>query len=123
MIQFSHENLRVSNLEASIHFYEEQFGMTLRHRLRAGDGPMAWLGFGGDFFLELTESAVVRGNNHIAFVTDERDALYKRNNAARLVDWEIPELGIYFMHDPDGNSIEVMPLAAVAALEGKGSVC
>ena len=117
MIDFGHENLRVSNLDASIRFYEEHLNMTLRKRLQGGDGPMAWLGYGdGAFFLELTESAVVRGNNHIAFVTDERDAFFTRHHAAGLVDFEIPELGIYFMHDPDGNSIEIMPTTAMAAL-------
>lgn len=124
MIDFGHENLRVSDLEASIRFYEEHFNMTLRKRLRGGDGPMAWLGYGdGAFFLELTESAVVRGNNHIAFVTDERDAFFDRHHAAGLIDFEIPELGIYFMHDPDGNSIEIMPLTALAALGGEAGAC
>ena len=118
MINFGHQNLRVSDLEKSIHFYETQLDMKLRKRIpKEKFGPMAWLDYGdGGFFLELAQSAVVRGNNHIAFVTDQRDALYRRHNAARLVDYEIPELGIYFMHDPDGNSIEIMPLTAMDAL-------
>jgi catechol 2,3-dioxygenase-like lactoylglutathione lyase family enzyme len=118
MITFGHENLRVSNLENSIRFYEENFDMTVRKRLTGGDGAMAWLDYGtGGFFLELTEAAVARGNDHIAFVTDERERFFARHSAAGLVDTEIPELGIYFMHDLDGNSIEVMPTAALAALQ------
>lgn len=124
MINFGHQNLRVSNLEKSIHFYEKHLDMKLRKRILDEDGPMAWLDYGqGGFFLELTQSAVVRGNNHIAFVTDERDAYYVRHNAAHLVDYEIPELSIYFMRDPDGNSIEIMPLTAVAALENESGSC
>ena len=57
MLRFGHENLCVSNLEASIRFYEEMFGLSLMKRLQAGAGLMAWLGDGStrDFFLELTE--------------------------------------------------------------------
>ena len=46
MLRFGHENLCVSNLEASIRFYEEMFGLSLIKRLQAGAGPMAWLGDG-----------------------------------------------------------------------------
>ncbi len=54
---FGHENLCVSNLEASIRFYEEMFGLSLMKRLQAGAGLMAWLGDGeyAGLFLELTE--------------------------------------------------------------------
>ena len=123
MINFGHQNLRVSNLEESIHFYEKHLDMKLRKRMLDEDGPMAWLGYESAFFLELTESDVVRGNNHIAFVTDARDAFFARHRAAGLIDFEIPELGIYFMHDPDGNSIEIMPLTALAALGGETGAC
>ena len=52
MLRFGHENLCVSNLEASIRFYEEMFGLLLIKRLQAGAGLMAWLGDGStrDFF-------------------------------------------------------------------------
>ena len=121
MICFGHENLKVSNLDDSIRFYEENFGMTVRKRLEAGDGKrMAWMALDNTsgFFLELTEDTVVLGNNHIAFVTDERDVYYSKHCSAGLIDTEIKDLGIYFMHDLDGNSIEVMPLSAVVILGG-----
>ena len=43
MLRFGHENLRVSDLEASIRFYEEMFGLSLIKHLQANAGPMAWL--------------------------------------------------------------------------------
>ena len=117
MIQFGHQNLRVSDLEQSIHFYEQRFGMKLLKRLQLkGKEKMAWLGYGGvhDFFLELSEGSVVRGTQHIAFVTDEQDLFRQKHQD--IIDTEIRDLGIYFVHDPDGNSIEVMPVSAVDAL-------
>lgn len=122
MMRFGHENLRVSDLEASIRFYEDNFGLTVRKRLKSGGGSaMAWLGYAdtADFFLELTEGAVTLGNNHIAFVTDDRERWYPKHRQTGLIDYEIEALGIYFMHDPDGNSIEVMPETALAALAGQ----
>ncbi len=120
MISFCHENLRVSDLEASIRFYETQLGLTLRKRLDDEDGPMAWMGYGEEpFFLELTQAGVVRGADHIAFVTDEAEKYHAMHAAAGIIDREIPELGIWFFHDPDGNSIEVMPAAAVEKLQAQ----
>ena len=123
MMQFSHANLRVSNLERAVAFYEKQFGLKLCRRLTADGCKMAWLRdeTTPGFFLELSEGNVVRGNNHFAFVTDERDKWYLQHQSARLIDREMREFGIYFMHDPDGNSIEVMPETAVAALGGEGA--
>lgn len=117
MIQFGHQNLYVSDLEQSIHFYEQRFGMKVIKRLQLeGKEKMAWLGYGGahNFFLELSEGHVVRGTQHIAFVTDERDLFRQKHQD--IIDTEIRDLGIYFVHDPDGNSIEVMPVSAVDAL-------
>ena len=121
MIRFGHVNLRVRDLEASIHFYEEQLNLHFMQRVGDGDGPMAWLGDGisDDFFLELTQAQVGCGKGHIAFVTDERAKYYPRHKGAGIVDYEIPALGIYFIHDPDGNSIEMMPKESLEALGGK----
>lgn len=123
MMQFSHVNLRVSQLERAVAFYEKQFGLKLCRRLEADGCKMAWLRDAATpgFFLELSEGNVVRGNNHIAFITDERDKWYLQHQRERLIDREIRELGIYFMRDMDGNSIEVMPQTAVAALGGEGA--
>lgn len=121
MIGFCHENLRVSDLERSIRFYETQLGLTLRQRLDDEDGPMAWMGYGAEyFFLELTQAEVVRGADHIAFVTDEAEKYHAMHDAAGIIDREIPALGIWFLHDPDGNSVEVMPASAMEALKAQG---
>ena len=121
MLRFGHENLCVSNLEASIRFYEEMFGLSLIKRLQAGAGLMAWLGDGStrDFFLELTEGAAAPGSSHIAFVTECRELWYAKHSAAGLIDEEIAGLGIYFLHDPDGNRVEVMPAGALNVLAGQ----
>ena len=121
MLRFGHENLRVSDLEASIRFYEEMFGLSLIKHLQANAGPMAWLRDEStpDFFLELTEGDVAPGSNHIAFVTDCREQCHAKHSAAGLIDEEIVGLGIYFLHDPDGNHIEVMPTEALDVLAGQ----
>ena len=75
-------------------------------RLEADGCKLAWLRDAATpgFFLELSEGNVVRGNNHIAFITDERDKWYLQHQRERLIDREIRELGIYFMHDMDGKT-------------------
>ena len=47
---------------------------------------------------------------HLAFVTDEYDALYKKHKEMGIVCFENPAMGIYFIHDPDGYWIEMIPV-------------
>ena len=119
MIRFGHENLKVTDMDAAVRFYEEQLGLSVLKTMKNGQGKvMTWLGYDGDctFFLELTEDTVVLGNNHIAFVTDTQAQLLEQHRALGIVDVEIPELGIHFIHDGDGNSVEIMSEDAVAKL-------
>lgn len=120
MIRFGHENLKVTDMDAAVRFYEEQLGLSVLKTMKNGQGKaMTWLGYDGDctFFLELTEDTVVLGNNHIAFVTDAQAELLEKHRAMGIVDVEIPELGIHFIHDTDGNSVEIMSEEAVAKLQ------
>lgn len=121
MITFGHENLHVSDLEAAIRFYEDKFRLTVCNRIDGSVGKMAWLTYAGtDFFLELTEGEVVKSNDHICFVTDD-PAFHALHAEAGLIDEELGQTGIYFMHDPDGNSIEVMPALALKAFYAQGT--
>ena len=121
VMKFSFVTIHVNHLGESIRFYEEMFGLSLIKHLQANAGPMAWLRDEStpDFFLELTEGDVAPGSNHIAFVTDCREQWHAKHSAAGLIDEEIVGLGIYFLHDPDGNHIEVMPTEALDVLAGQ----
>ena len=44
-----------------------------------------------------------------AFTTDEFDALYEKHKEMGVVCFENPGMGIYFISDPDGYWIEIVP--------------
>lgn len=120
MLKFNHFNFNVLNLERSIAFYQEALGLTIVREKNAADGSfkLVFMGDGSsDFSLELTWLRDRREpynlgdlEYHLAFVTDEYDALYEKHKAMGAVCFENPAMGIYFIHDPDGYWIEIVPV-------------
>lgn len=119
MITFNHFNFNVLNLEKSLEFYEKALGLKVVREKEAGDGSfkLVYLGDGiTDFSLELTwlkdrtESYDLgECEFHLAFVTDEYDAFYQKHKEMGVICFENPSMGIYFISDPDGYWIEIVP--------------
>ena len=78
---------------------------------------MVYLGDGKtNFSLELTwmrdrEEPYNLGDEefHLALVTDDYDAAYKKHKEMGCIAFENPAMGIYFVTDPDGYWIEIVP--------------
>ncbi len=114
-----HFNFNVSDLEKSIAFYEEALGLTAVRHLDAPDGSFKIVYLEdktGSFQLELTwlrdhEGAYDLGDEefHLAFRTDDYAAAYEKHKAMGCIKFENPEMGIYFITDPDGYWLEVVP--------------
>lgn len=119
MITFNHFNFNVLNLEKSLEFYEKALGLKVVREKEASDGSfkLVYLGDGiTDFSLELTwlkdrtESYDLgECEFHLAFVTDEYDAFYQKHKEMGVICFENPSMGIYFISDPDGYWIEIVP--------------
>lgn len=121
MTKFYHFNFNVLDLDRSLAFYKEALNLSPLREKEASDGSfkLAFLGdeAGSGFQLELTWLRD-RGNKpydlgecefHLAFRTDEFDALYERHKAMGCVCFENPSMGVYFITDPDGYWIEIVP--------------
>ena len=90
MLRFDHFNFNVLDLERSLAFYREALELTwLRDRTEPYD-------LGEQEF-------------HLAFRTDRFDELLARHKAMGCVCYENPAMGIYFISDPDGYWIEIVP--------------
>ena len=121
MITFNHFNFNVLDLEKSLAFYKEALNLEPVREKNASDGSfkLVYLGDGvTDFTLELTWLRD-RGAKpydlgecefHLAFVTDQYDALYAKHKEMGCVCFENPAMGIYFISDPDGYWIEIVPV-------------
>lgn len=120
MLKFNHFNFNVLDLERSIKFYNEALGLTLVKEEKAPDDSFKIVFLGdstSDFNLELTwlrdrKEPYNLGDleYHLAFVTDEYDALHEKHKEMGAICFENPAMGIYFINDPDGYWIEIVPV-------------
>lgn len=114
-----HENYNVANLEKSMQFYEEALGLTEKRRKEAADGSFIIVYLANehsDFELELTWLRDMdRPYNlgdcefHLAFRTDDYEAAHAKHEKMGCICYENPQMGIYFINDPDGYWLEVLP--------------
>lgn len=114
-----HENYNVYDLDKSIRFYEEALGLAEVRRKEAEDGSFIIVYMGNDeseFELELTWMRDMnRPYNlgdcefHLAFRVDDYEAAHKKHEEMGCICFENPNMGIYFIQDPDGYWLEVVP--------------
>ena len=117
--QMVHENYNALNLKRSLTFYEEALGLKELRRKEAEDGSFIIVYVGNettDFELELTwirdwERPYNLGDCefHLAFKTDDFEAAHKKHEEMGCICFENKEMGIYFIQDPDGYWLEVVP--------------
>ena len=119
MIRFDHFNFNVFDLDKSLAFYQEALSLSPVRESEAKDGSfkLVFLGDGETSFrLELTwlrdrKESYNLGDleYHLAFVTDDYDALHEKHLDMGIICFENPSMGIYFIADPDGYWIEIVP--------------
>ena len=114
-----HECYNVRDLERSLKFYEEALGLTERRRMNAPDGSftLCFIGAEGeDFELELTwlrdhkePYDLGECEFHLAFQPEDFDAAYAKHQEMGCICFENKALGVYFIEDPDGYWLEIVP--------------
>ena len=118
--KFAHNNLNVVDLEKSLNFYEEALGLKEVDRITPEDGSfiIVYLGDGEtEHLLELTwlkdwdKPSYNLGDNeiHLAFSVDDMETAHKKHEAMGCICYENPGMGIYFINDPDGYWLEIVP--------------
>jgi lactoylglutathione lyase len=110
----------VSDLDKSLKFYKDALGLEpVGKRKEAADGSfiIVYLGDGKtDFRLELTwlrdhpqKYDLGECEFHLALRADDYGAAYQKHKEMGCVCFENPAMGIYFISDPDGYWIEIIP--------------
>ena len=116
---FAHNNLNVLDLEKSIDFYSKALGLVEVKRKEASDGSfiLVFLGDGETSHqLELTwlrdrKAPYNLGDNeiHLAFRVSDYEKAHELHKQMGCICYENPSMGIYFIVDPDGYWLEVIP--------------
>ena len=119
MFTFNHFNFNVLDLERSLAFYKDALGLVPVREKEAGDGSfrLVYLGDGvSPFTLELTwlrdrtePYDLGEGEFHLAFTVPDMDAAHQKHQDMGCICFENPAMGIYFIEDPDGYWIELVP--------------
>lgn len=119
MFSFNHFNFNVLDLERSLKFYDEAFGLKPVREKTSSDGSfrLVFLGDGvTDFQLELTwlrdrtePYDLGEQEFHLAFVAENMEKAHEKHEKMGCICFENPSMGIYFVEDPDGYWIEVIP--------------
>lgn len=115
-----HFNLNVLDLDKSLAFYSKALGLKELRRKQAKDGSyiIVFLGDGsGNTKIELTwlkamDRPYDLGDEefHIAFVTTDFDAAHELHTQMNCICYENKDMGIYFINDPDGYWLEIVPV-------------
>ena len=115
---FAHNNFNVIDLDKSLAFYKEALGLHELRRNEKEDFTLAFLGDGvTNYQLELTwlknwgKPSYNLGDNefHLCFRVNDYDAAYKKHKEMGVICYENPGMGLYFIADPDGYWIEIVP--------------
>jgi lactoylglutathione lyase len=116
---FNHFNFNVLDLEKSMNFYKEALGLKEIRRKEASDGSfiLVFMGDGEtDFSLELTWMRDRKDSYdlgeleyHLAMKVNNYDEAFKKHEEMGCIEYVNEEMGIYFITDPDGYWIEIIP--------------
>ncbi|MCI8810432.1 MAG: lactoylglutathione lyase [Oscillibacter sp.] len=119
MLTFNHFNFNITDLDRSLQFYKEALGLEPVGRKEAEDGSfvLVYLGDGKTGFrLELTwlrdhpqKYDLGECEFHLALTADDFAAARAKHDAMGCVCFDNPNMGIYFIMDPDGYWIEIVP--------------
>ncbi|WP_020590305.1 VOC family protein [Desulfobacter curvatus] len=114
-----HFNINVLDLEKSLAFYEKALGLTELRRKTATDGSYVIVFLTDNQSANKVELTWLKDRKvpydlgdeefHIAFKTDDFHAAHALHEKMGCICYENKEMGIYFINDPDGYWLEIVP--------------
>jgi len=116
---FAHNNFNVLDLDKSLTFYRKALGLEETRRFTPKDGSFSLVFLGDGETPHRLELTWLRGRKepydlgenefHLAFQADDFRAAHELHASMGCISYENPGMGIYFISDPDGYWIEILP--------------
>lgn len=117
--KLAHTNINVRDLSRSLAFYREALGLREVRTYEQPEGKFKLVYLSdaaNNYQIELTwlkdrEEPYTHGDNdlHLAFIADDFNAAHETHKNMGCICFENEEMGIYFIEDPDGYWLEVIP--------------
>ena len=118
--RFAHFNFNVLDMEKSLAFYKEALELEPVEEKNAPDGAFRIVYLGdpekSGFLLELTAlrdrtEPYDLGDEefHLALTVSDYQKAHDKHAQMGCICFENPQMGIYFIQDPDGYWIEIVP--------------
>jgi lactoylglutathione lyase len=115
----AHTNINVLDLERSLAFYQEALGLKPIRSYEPQTGEFRLVYLADDtnryqieftWYRERTEPYTHGDNDlHLAFVVDDFAAAHQHHAEMGYICYENEAMGIYFIKDPDGYWLEILP--------------
>ena len=120
MFRFNHFNFNVLDLDRSLAFYKQALGLTPVREKEAADQSFKLVyladATGSPFQLELTwlrdhpqKYDLGECEFHLALAVENMEKAHALHEKLGCICYENPAMGIYFISDPDGYWIEIIP--------------
>jgi lactoylglutathione lyase len=116
---FSHNSFNVADLKKSLAFYQKALGLSEVRRIESPDGSFALVFIGDGKSAHQLELTWLRDHTepydlgecefHLALQTADMEAARALHKEMGCICYENPDMGIYFISDPDGYWIEIVP--------------
>ena len=117
--RFDHNNINVRDLDKSLAFYRNALGLVETRRIEPADKSFVLVFLDDEATGHKLELTWLReraepynlGDNefHLAFVAEDYAAAFAKHKEMGCVCYENPVMGIYFIEDPDGYWLEIIP--------------
>ena len=117
--KMKHTNLNVFDPEKSLAFYTKALGLNEVRRYKPNDDSFELVYLSDDKGTHQIELTWLRDRNepydlgdnetHIAFATDDFEAAHKLHKEMGCICYENTKMGLYFIEDPDGYWLEIVP--------------
>lgn len=117
--KFDHNNINVLDLEKSLSFYKEALGFEVIRTYEPEDKSfiLKFLGDGSTghkleltWLRDRTEKYNLGDNEfHLCVTVDDFNAAYEYHKNMGCICYENKGMGLYFINDPDGYWIEIIP--------------
>jgi len=114
-----HFNINVLDLDKSLAFYDKALGLKESRRKTADDGSYIIVYLEDGISANKLELTWLKSQTtpydlgdeefHVAFKTDDFDAAHALHAKMDCICFENKEMGIYFINDPDGYWLEIVP--------------